>query len=186
MSYHNLSDLSLQAPPRTAGLQPLWWNAPLPGWGGNPEAAGPELVGVGSACMGVPGGCIGADGRQIYPPDMLGAADEPTLNFGHVALGASAGLLVGLLIGWVARAERGLRPNGKHRRNAAYRVHKRAAGRYVIRPSKSPKGPSSSDWARGVQRAHHKERWLSSRKRRSRAFQRSVERGRALRAARPV
>lgn len=102
MSYHNLSDLSLQAPDRTAALQPLWWNAPLPGWGGNPEATGPELVGVGSACAGGPG-CI-------YPPDMLGAADEPaTLNFGHVALGASGGLLVGLLIGWVARGERGER-----------------------------------------------------------------------------
>lgn len=119
----DLDSLSLQAPQRTAALQPFWWNAPLPGWGGNPEEAGPELVGVGSACG------MGAD----CPP--------PELNFGHVALGASAGLLVGLLIGWVSQRERGLRRNSRPGSGARFRAlshklgHRR--GRYHVRDPKA-------------------------------------------------
>lgn len=72
---------------------PGWQFAPVPGWGKNPDRAGPPRVGVGGCACGP----VGEDEDEDVEIEV---EEEP--DWGPVVIGVGAGLLVGLVLGHAA------------------------------------------------------------------------------------
>ncbi len=81
--------------PLNPGVIPNWQQKPVPAWSVNPFHAGPARVGVGLFAQMEPAP------QGAAPPDE-GEDKYTTTTWGHVAAGAAAALVVGLLIGFAA------------------------------------------------------------------------------------
>jgi hypothetical protein len=117
--------------PLDPGVIPNWQQKPVPAWSVNPFHAGPRRVGVGALPPqaaaglgnGIPlrfaeaglGGCGGRCGGQGAAPVEEGEDKYTTTTWGHVAAGAAAALVVGLLIGFAAGKKS---PKARYSRNS--------------------------------------------------------------------
>lgn len=140
--YH-LSRLDVQRPPIDASSAPYFSNSPEPGWGLNPAAAGPLLVGVGCAGgCGCGGGCNGIGVDEPAPPE----TGTPSW-LGYAALAAAGGLVIGLVVGYAAGQNA---PRGRYRANAAKVISIQRRRRYKI-----PKGSRPGSGVRFRALTHH-------------------------------
>lgn len=105
MSFYNVPMDDYQMPP--AGT-PGWQFAPVPGWGTNPDRAGPLRVGVGAMYSSgiVPTNqavlprYAPLDGCGCRPMGELESEGYRETTYGHVALAAAGGIAVGILFGF--------------------------------------------------------------------------------------
>jgi hypothetical protein len=104
MSFYNVPMVDYAEKP--AGT-PGWWNAPVPGWGMNVFRAGPERVGIGRLGDYYEPGQI-PEMQAVLPRyqmvlEGMGATPEESYRettWGHVALAASGGILLGVIFGF--------------------------------------------------------------------------------------
>lgn len=97
MSYVNVMQQEYHEGP--AGT-PGWQDAPVPGWGINPDRSGPRRVGVGAAFERGSIPCEDDFLPHYYPLSAAPSDAYLETSYGVVALAAAGGIGIGVLFGY--------------------------------------------------------------------------------------